>query len=221
MFYTDNLIFKYLNELHNQDSYILFNQAEKEAIVVVITGAAGQIAYSLIFMIANGNVFGTEQPIILHLLDIPSAMEVLEGVCMEIEDLALPLVKRQFFYNFIQKLLFLEIDFANFCFIYLLFIGYVKTTDPKKAFEGVDVAFLVGSIPCKQGMKRQELLPQNVKIFKEQGKALDEYAKKDVKVLVVGNPANTNALICSFYAPSISKNNFTAMTRLDQNRYLL
>ncbi|XP_025420309.1 malate dehydrogenase, cytoplasmic [Sipha flava] len=163
--------------------------AENEPIRVVVTGAAGQIAYSLISMISNGDVFGTKQPVILHLLDIPPAMGVLEGVCMEIDDLALPLVK-----------------------------GYVKTTDPAEAFKDVDAAFLVGAMPRREGMERKDLLSANVKIFKVQGEALDKHAKKDVKVLVVGNPANTNALICSFYAPSIPKENFTAMTRLDQNR---
>lgn len=97
----------------------------------------------------------------------------------------------------------------------------MKTTDPGIAFKDVDAAFLVGAMPRREGMERKDLLSANVKIFKVQGEALDKYAKKDVKVLVVGNPANTNALICSFYAPSIPKENFTAMTRLDQNRYKL
>lgn len=100
-----------------------------------------------------------------------------------------------------------------------MFLGYVKTTDPAEAFKDVDAAFLVGAMPRREGMERKDLLSANVKIFKVQGEALDKHAKKDVKVLVVGNPANTNALICSFYAPSIPKENFTAMTRLDQNRY--
>ncbi|XP_050524951.1 malate dehydrogenase, cytoplasmic [Daktulosphaira vitifoliae] len=163
--------------------------AQKAPIRIVVTGAAGQIAYSLIQMIANGDVFGKDQPIYLHLLDIPVAMGVLEGVCMEIDDLALPLVK-----------------------------GYVKTVEPEEAFKDADAAFLVGSMPRREGMERKDLLAANVKIFKVQGQALDKYAKKDVKVLVVGNPANTNAFICSYYAPSIPKENFTAMTRLDQNR---
>jgi len=160
-----------------------------EPIRVAVTGAAGQIAYSLISMISNGDVFGTKQPVILHLLDIPPAIGVLGGVCMEIDDLALPLVK-----------------------------GYIQTTEPEIAFKDIDAAFLVGSMPRREGMERKDLLSANVKIFKVQGEALDKYAKKDVKVLVVGNPANTNALICSFYAPSIPKENITAMTRLDQNR---
>jgi len=111
-----------------------------------------------------------------------------------------------------------EIDFANKSILYL---GYVKTTEPEVAFKDVDAAFLVGAMPRREGMERKDLLSANVKIFKVQGEALNKYAKKDVKVLVVGNPANTNALICSFYAPSIPKENFTAMTRLDQNRYNL
>merc|ERR1712066_513442 len=116
-------------------------------------------------------------------------MGVLNGVCMEIQDSALPLVS-----------------------------DVVATDDPNVAFKNIDAAFLVGAMPRKEGMERKDLLAANVKIFKVQGEALDKFAKKSVKVLVVGNPANTNALICSHYAPSIPKENFTAMTRLDQNR---
>lgn len=160
-----------------------------EPVRVVITGAAGQIAYSLIYMVAKGDVFGPQQPLILHLLDIPPMMGVLEGVVMEINDCALPLVKE-----------------------------VVPTADPTVAFKNVDAAFMVGAMPRKQGMERKDLLSANVKIFKDQGQALDKYAKKSVLVLVVGNPANTNALICSKFAPSIPKENFSAMTFLDQNR---
>ncbi|KAF6207528.1 hypothetical protein GE061_015974 [Apolygus lucorum] len=160
-----------------------------EPIRVVVTGAAGQIAYSLIYMLSRGEVFGYDQPIILHLLDIPPMMGVLEGVVMEITDCALPLV-----------------------------VGVVPTADLSVAFKDVQAAFMVGSMPRKQGMERKDLLSANVKIFKAQGEALDKYARKDVKVMVVGNPANTNALMCSKYAPSIPKENFSAMTRLDQNR---
>uniref|UniRef100_A0A2M4A1I4 Malate dehydrogenase n=1 Tax=Anopheles triannulatus TaxID=58253 RepID=A0A2M4A1I4_9DIPT len=160
-----------------------------EPIRVVVTGAAGQIAYSLLYMVAKGDVFGPEQPLILHLLDIPPMMGVLEGVVMELADCALPLL-----------------------------VSVVPTADPAVAFKDVDAAFLVGAMPRKQGMERKDLLSANVKIFKVQGEALDKHAKKDVKVLVVGNPANTNALVCSHYAPSIPRQNFTAMTRLDQNR---
>uniref|UniRef100_A0A182VUY8 Malate dehydrogenase n=1 Tax=Anopheles minimus TaxID=112268 RepID=A0A182VUY8_9DIPT len=160
-----------------------------EPIRVVVTGAAGQIAYSLLYMVAKGDVFGPNQPLILHLLDIPPMMGVLEGVVMELDDCALPLL-----------------------------VSVVPTADPAVAFKDVDAAFLVGAMPRKQGMERKDLLSANVKIFKVQGEALDKYAKKDVKVLVVGNPANTNALVCSHYAPTIPKENFSAMTRLDQNR---
>lgn len=163
--------------------------AKKTPITVVITGAAGQIGYSIIYMISSGYVFGEDQPVILHLLDIPPMMGVLNGVCMEIDDCAMPLVK-----------------------------GVVATDDPNVAFKDVDAAFMVGAMPRKEGMERKDLLAANVKIFKAQGGALDNFAKKSVKVLVVGNPANTNALICSHYAPTIPKENFSAMTRLDQNR---
>jgi len=160
-----------------------------DPIRVVVTGAAGQIAYSLLYMVAKGDVFGPDQTLILHLLDIPPMMGVLEGVVMELADCALPLLRQ-----------------------------VVPTADPAVAFKDVSAAFLVGAMPRKEGMERKDLLSANVKIFKVQGEALDKHAKKDVKVLVVGNPANTNALICSHYAPSIPRENFTAMTRLDQNR---
>jgi len=160
-----------------------------EPIRVVVTGAAGQIAYSLLYQLGKGDVFGQDQPLYLHLLDIPVMMGVLEGVVMEMLDCALPLVR-----------------------------GIVPTADPAVAFKDIEAAFLVGAMPRKEGMERKDLLAANVKIFKVQGDALDKYAKKTVKVLVVGNPANTNAFICSKYAPSIPKENFTAMTRLDQNR---
>jgi len=163
--------------------------AGKAPLRVVVTGAAGQIGYSLLYQIASGYVFGEDQPLILHLLDIAPMMGVLNGVVMEIQDCAMPLVKE-----------------------------VVATDDPNVGFKDVDAAFMVGAMPRKEGMERKDLLAANVKIFKVQGQALDQHAKKSVKVLVVGNPANTNALICSFYAPSIPKENFSAMTRLDQNR---
>lgn len=165
---------------------VLFQAAP---IKVVITGAAGQIAYSLVYQIASGACFGPDQPVFLHLLDITPMMGVLEGVVMELADCALPLLA-----------------------------GVLPTANPEEAFKDVAAAFLVGAMPRKEGMERKDLLAANVRIFKEQGQALDKVARKDVKVLVVGNPANTNALICSKYAPSIPKENFTAMTRLDQNR---
>lgn len=140
-------------------------------------------------MIAKGDVFGRDQKLILHLLDIPPMIGVLDGVVMELADCALPLL-----------------------------VQVIPTSDPNVAFKDVSAAFLVGAMPRKEGMERKDLLSANVKIFKVQGEALDKFAKKDVKVLVVGNPANTNAFICSHYAPSIPRENFTAMTRLDQNR---
>jgi len=158
-------------------------------IKVCITGAAGQIGYSLVYMIGSGAVFGPEQPVCLQLLDIPVMMPVLKGVAMEIDDCALPCVR-----------------------------SVIATAEASEAFHDVDAAFLVGAMPRKEGMERKDLLAANVKIFKVQGEALDKHAKKTVRVLVVGNPANTNALICSQYAPSIPKQNFSAMTRLDQNR---
>merc|ERR1712112_579267 len=158
-------------------------------IKVVVTGAAGQIAYSLLHQIASGSVFGENQPVILHLLDIAPMMNVLGGVVMELQDCALPLVR-----------------------------DIIATDDACVAFKDIDAAFMVGAMPRREGMERKDLLAANVKIFKVQGQAMDKLAKKSVKVLVVGNPANTNALIISHYAPSIPKENFSAMTRLDQNR---
>ncbi|BFZ12095.1 hypothetical protein BsWGS_15134 [Bradybaena similaris] len=156
---------------------------------VVVTGAAGQIAYSLLYSVAKGDVFGQDQPIELMLLDITPMMSVLNGVVMELQDCAIPLVK-----------------------------DIVATDDPNVAFKDADAAFMVGAMPRKDGMERKDLLKANVKIFKAQGQAMDKYSKKTVKVVVVGNPANTNACILSKYAPSIPKENFTCMTRLDQNR---
>jgi len=161
----------------------------KGPVKVLVTGAAGQIAYSLIFAIASGAVFGPRQEVILHLLDIPPAKQALEGVELEMEDGAFPLLS-----------------------------GLLATTDIKEAFTGVDVAVLVGSFPRKDGMERKDLLAKNAAIFREQGKALNDYASRNVKVLVVGNPANTNALIAMSCAPSLPRENFTALTRLDHNR---
>jgi len=162
----------------------------KAPLRVLITGAAGQIAYSLIPLVSRGDVFGPDQPIILHLLAIPMCQDALNGVVLEITDCAFPLVQK-----------------------------VVATTDEKEAFTDLDAAFLVGAMPRREGMERKDLLAANVKIFASQGKALANYSKPTVKVLVVGNPANTNALICSkFAAPKIPAKNFTAMTRLDENR---
>ncbi|KAI1286812.1 Malate dehydrogenase, cytoplasmic [Halotydeus destructor] len=157
---------------------------------VLITGAAGQIGYSLIPLVASGSVFGAEQSVSLVLLDIPFMEQVLKGVEMEIHDCAFPLLAE-----------------------------LTVTTDEATAFKDIDVAFLVGSMPRREGMERKDLLAANVKIFASQGKALAAHSKPNVKVLVVGNPANTNALIAAkFAAPKIPIENFTAMTRLDQNR---
>jgi len=161
----------------------------KAPVKVLITGAAGQIAYSLVFMVARGDMLGYDQPVVLHLLDIAPAMEALSGVVMELEDGAFPLLH-----------------------------GIVATDKVKDAFDGVKYALFVGSIPRREGMERKDLLTKNASIFKEQGKALNDFAAKDVKVLVVGNPANTNALIAQHFAPSLPKENFSALTRLDHNR---
>lgn len=179
-----------LHMIHLQVIYLLISSYfQSEPIKVVVTGAAGQIGYSLLYMIANGEVFGKDQKLVLTLLDIAPMMGVLDGVVMELADCAFPLLTE-----------------------------VIPTADPAVAFKDVSAAFLVGSMPRREGMERKDLLAANVKIFKVQGEALNNHAKKDVKVLVVGNPANTNALICSHYAPSIPRENFTAMTRLDQNR---
>jgi len=156
---------------------------------VAVTGGAGQIAYSLLFRIANGDMLGYDQPIALHILELPEALPSLEGVKMELEDCAFPLLKE-------------------------IIIG----SDPRQVFKGVHYALLVGAKPRGPGMERKELLNDNGKIFIGQGKALNDVADTDVKVLVVGNPCNTNCLIAMSHAPRIPKKNFHAMTRLDQNR---
>merc|ERR1712121_358702 len=161
---------------------------KSDPLKVVVTGAAGQIGYSILYMIASGAVFG-QRKVILHLLDITPCMGTVGGVVMELHDCAFPTLA-----------------------------GVVPTDDPAVAFNDVDAAFLIGAFPRKQGMERKDLLAANIKIFKAQGQAMNKYAKKSVKVLVVGNPANTNALICANFAPSIPRENFSAMTRLDQNR---
>ena len=156
---------------------------------VTVTGAAGQIGYSILFRIASGDLLGAEQPVDLRLLEIPQAMGALEGVAMELIDCAFPLLS--------------AIDLHD---------------DPGEAFDGVDIALLVGSRPRTKGMERAELLSENGKIFTVQGKALNDHAGVDVKVLVVGNPANTNCLIAMNNAPDIPRERFTSMMRLDHNR---
>ena len=156
---------------------------------VAVTGAAGQIGYSLIFRIAAGEMLGLDQPVSLHLLEISPAMEALNGVVMELRDSAYPLVH-----------------------------DIVATDDANEAFDGVNVGLLVGARPRGPGMERKDLLQANAQIFSVQGKAINERADRNVKVLVVGNPANTNALIAASNAPSLDPKQFTAMTRLDHNR---
>ncbi len=161
----------------------------KNPVRVAITGAAGQIGYQLCFRIASGQMLGADQPVILQLLEIPQALGALEGVAMELNDCAFPTLA-----------------------------GIVCTDDPNVAFEGTDYALLVGARPRGPGMERKDLLLANAAIFSVQGKALNEHASREVKVLVVGNPANTNSLIAQANAPDLPAANFTAMTRLDHNR---
>jgi malate dehydrogenase len=163
----------------------------KTPVRVAITGAAGQISYSIIFRIASGDMLGKDQPVILQLLEIPPAMNALEGVVMELNDCAFPLVA-----------------------------GIIPTDDPNVAFKNTDYAVLVGARPRGPGMERSDLLKANAAIFSVQGKALNGNANRNVKVLVVGNPANTNALITLKNAPDLNPRNFTAMMRLDHNRAL-
>ena len=163
----------------------------KAPVRVAVTGAAGQIGYSLLFRIANGDMLGPDQPVILQLLEIPNekAQKALRGVMMELDDCAYPLLA-----------------------------GMAATDDPKIAFRDCDIALLVGAKPRGPGMERKDLLADNARIFIEQGRALNEAAKPDVRVLVVGNPANTNAWIAMKNAPRLRPESFTAMMRLDHNR---
>ena len=165
----------------------------KSPMRVAVTGAAGQIGYSLLFRIANGDMLGKDQSVILQLLEIPDekAQKALKGVMMEIDDCAFPLLA-----------------------------GMSAHSDPMTAFKDIDVALLVGARPRGPGMERKDLLEANAQIFTVQGKALDAVASRNVKVLVVGNPANTNAYIAMKSAPSLPAKNFTAMLRLDHNRAL-
>ncbi len=163
----------------------------KTPVRVAVTGAAGQIGYSLLFRIASGQMLGPDQPVILQLLEVTPAMKALEGVVMEIEDCAFPLAA-----------------------------GFVLTDDANVAFKDADYALLVGAKPRGPGMERSDLLEANGGIFKVQGQALNDNANRDVKVLVVGNPANTNAHTAMLSAPDLNPRNFTAMTRLDHNRAL-
>jgi len=168
-----------------------YASSTKAPVRVAVTGASGQIGYALLFRIASGEMLGKDQPVILQLLELPGALKPLKGVTMELQDCAFPLLK-----------------------------GVVETSDPNQAFEGANYALLVGAKPRSKGMERADLLKENAKIFKEQGSALNNSASKDVRVLVVGNPANTNAMIVSHFAPKINPRQITAMTRLDHNRGL-
>lgn len=161
----------------------------KAPIRITITGAAGQISYAALFRIANGIMLGQEQPIILQLLDLPQAQTMLRGVMMELEDCAFPLLQQ-----------------------------IIITDDPKVAFRDTEIALLIGARPRSKGMERKDLMEANGAIFSAQGKLLNEYAERHVKVLVVGNPANTNALIAMKNAPDLDPRNFTSMMRLDHNR---
>jgi malate dehydrogenase len=161
----------------------------KTPVRVTVTGAAGQISYSLLFRIASGQMLGLDQPVRLQLLEVTPAMKALQGVVMELDDCAFPLVH--------------SIDI---------------TDDPNVAFKDTNFALLVGAKPRGPGMERSDLLAANGGIFKVQGKAINDHASRDIKVLVVGNPANTNAWTCMNYAPDINPRQFTAMTRLDHNR---
>ena len=161
----------------------------KDLKIVAVTGGAGQICYQLLFRIANGDMLGHDQPIALRILEIPQALKALEGVKMELQDCAFPLL--------------VDVQIGS---------------DPKKMFHEAHYALLVGAKPRGPGMERKDLLGENAKIFVEQGKALNEVADRNVKVLVVGNPCNTNCLIAMSNAPDIPRKNFHAMTRLDQNR---
>jgi malate dehydrogenase len=163
----------------------------KDPVRVAVTGAAGQIAYSMLFRIASGDMLGPDQPVILQLLEITPALGALEGVRMELDDCAFPLLQ-----------------------------GVICTDDANVAFKDVSYALLVGAKPRGPGMERKDLLTDNGGIFGPQGKALNDHAQRDVKVLVVGNPANTNALIAMNNAPDLSRRQFTAMMRLDHNRAL-
>ena len=163
----------------------------KAPVRVAVTGAAGQIGYALLFRIASGEMLGKDQPVILQLLDLPQAQNAVKGVMMELQDCAFPLLA-----------------------------GMVATDDPEVAFKDAQVAILVGARPRSKGMERAGLLAANAEIFTVQGAALNKVADREVKVLVVGNPANTNAYIAMKSAPDLNPNNFTAMLRLDHNRAL-
>jgi malate dehydrogenase len=194
--YLENFSKKKLLKLGNKSFYrnvsnnIWKRDTNVQPIRVAVSGASGQISYSLLFRIASGEMLGKDQPIILSLLELPQALKTLEGVVMELKDCAFPLLR-----------------------------GIIQTDDAKKAFEGADVAMLVGAKPRTKGMERVDLLKGNAQIFSEQGKALNSVANREtIRVIVVGNPANTNAMITSHFAPNIPVTQITSMMRLDHNR---
>ena len=172
-------------------SLIFKDNPMKQPLRVTVTGAAGQICYSLLFRIASGEMLGSDQPVILQLLEITPALKVLDAVKMELDDCAFPLLQ-----------------------------GVVATDDAAEAFQGADIALMVGAKPRGPGMERADLLKDNGMIFSTLGKVINDVANKDIKILVVGNPANTNAYILAKNAPNINQRNITAMTRLDHNRAL-
>lgn len=179
------------NSTYSARSNWMIHMSSTSPLRVAVTGAAGQIGYSLLFRIASGAMFGPTQPVILHLIEIPDekALRALQGVCMELEDCAFPLLK-----------------------------GTVATSDLNAGFQGVNWALLVGAVPRKAGMERKDLLGINGKIFTSQGQAIAQHAASDVRTLVVGNPCNTNALIALSNAPGVPRDQFFAMTMLDENR---
>jgi malate dehydrogenase len=168
-----------------------FSHHFKEPVKIVVTGGSGQIAYSLLFRIASGTLFGDHQPVILSIYDMPAMQGALKGVVMELQDGAFPLLH-----------------------------DIIASDDPATIYENADYAFLVGAKPRGPGMERADLLKQNGEIFVKVGQAINKYSKKSIKVLAVGNPVNTNCLITMTHAPTVPKENFTAMTRLDHNRAL-
>ena len=185
---SDLLATKEMN-LHSDTFIKIMSRMVKSIKRIAVTGGAGQIAYNLLFRIANGEIYGRDQAIALHILEVPQSADFLKGVVMELEDCCSDVLKE------------------------------IRTgTDPMEVFEGINMALLVGAKPRSKGMERKDLLNDNAKIFVGQGKALHSVAEKDVKVLVVGNPCNTNCLIAMHHAPKIPKNQFFAMTRLDENR---
>ena len=180
-----------LANLRDQLNSVNLKRENKVPKRVLVTGACGNIGYAITFMIAQGRLLGADQPVILHLFDLPMMKDALKGLKMEVMDGAFPLVK-----------------------------GIVATSDPEEGFSDLDFAVLCGARPRSKGMERKDLLSLNGKIFEDQGKYFDLYSKKSVKVCVIGNPANTNCLVLIKNAPSINPRNFTALTRLDHNRMI-